>query len=124
MLSFKEFIIYNKLKNYIKPEDFLDDLYVRLAKIIFEYNENNKVIYPAEIALKFQTPEEQKQISKVFMLKLDFSNNDKLEKIINDQLKIIKKAYFDKIITEDKNFEKIQQALNEKKSFDKIYINI
>ena len=58
------------------------------------------------------------------MLKLDFSNNDKLEKIINDQLKIIKKAYFDKIITEDKNFEKIQQALNEKKSFDKIYINI
>ena len=116
--------IYNKLKNYIKPEDFLDDLYVRLAKIIFEYNENNKVIYPAEIVLKFQTPEEQKQISKVFMLKLDFSNNDKLEKIINDQLKIIKKAYFDKIITEDKNFEKIQQALNEKKSFDKIYINI
>lgn len=116
--------IYNKLKNYIKPYDFLDDLYVKLAEIIFEYNEKNKVIYPAEIALKFQTTEEQKRISKVFMLKLDFSNDDKLEKAINDQIKIIKKAYFDKIITEDKNSEKIQQVLKEKKLFDKIYINI
>ncbi len=116
--------LYNKIKKYITPENFLDNLYVKLAKIIFEYNENNKPIYPAELTLKFNLPDEQKKISKVFMLKIDFSNSDKLEKIINDQIKIIKKAYFDKVILEDTNPENIQKALKEKKIFDNLYINI
>ena len=116
--------IYNILKQYINPDDFLDNVYVKLAKLIFDLNEQNKPIYPAEIALKFEDIEEQKQISKVFMLKIDFSNNDKLEKVINDQIKIIKKAYFDKIILESNDVEKVQGALKDKKLFEKLYINI
>lgn len=116
--------IYNILKNYITYEDFIDDAYIRLAKLIFELNEKNQPIYPAEITLKFENPEEQKQISKVFMLKIDFSNSDNLEKVINDQIKIIKRAYFDKIISESDDLEKIQNALKDKKKFDKLYINI
>ena len=116
--------MYNILKQYITPDDFLDNVYVKLAKLIFDLNEQNKPIYPAEIALKFEDIEEQKQISKVFMLKIDFSNNDKLEKVINDQIKIIKKAYFDKIILESNDVEKVQGALKDKKLFEKLYINI
>ncbi|MFR4986691.1 MAG: DNA primase [Lachnospirales bacterium] len=116
--------IYNILKNYINYEDFIDDAYIKLAKLIFELNEKNQPIYPAEITLKFENPEEQKQISKVFMLKIDFSNSDNLEKVINDQIKIIKRAYFDKIISESDDLEKVQNALKDKKKFDKLYINI
>lgn len=116
--------IYNILKNYINYEDFIDDAYIKLAKLIFELNEKNQTIYPAEITLKFENPEEQKQISKVFMLKIDFSNSDNLEKVINDQIKIIKRAYFDKIISESDDLEKVQNALKDKKKFDKLYINI
>lgn len=116
--------IYNLLKNYINYEDFIDDAYIKLAKLIFELNEKNQPIYPAEITLKFENPEEQKQISKVFMLKIDFSNSDNLEKVINDQIKIIKRAYFDKIISESDDLEKVQNALKDKKKFDKLYINI
>nr|WP_317356902.1 DNA primase [uncultured Tyzzerella sp.] len=116
--------LYNILKQYISPNDFLDKTYVELAKIIFMLNDNNKPIYGAELALKFEDIEEQKKISKVFMLKIDFSNSDKLEKIINDQIKIIKKAYFDKLILENDNIENLQQALKDKKIFDKLYINI
>lgn len=116
--------IYNILKNYITYEDFIDDAYIKLAKLIFELNEKNQPIYPAEITLKFENPEEQKQISKVFMLKIDFSNSDNLEKVINDQIKIIKRAYFDKIISESDDLEKVQNALKDKKKFDKLYINI
>ena len=116
--------IYNKLKKYIKPEDFLDEPYISLAKIIFEYNNNNKLIYPAEIALKFESAEEQKKISKIFMLNIDCFDNDKIEKAINDQIKIIKKAYFNKVILEGKDIEKTKDVLEEKKIFDKLYINI
>lgn len=116
--------IYNILKNYLNYEDFIDDAYIKLAKLIFELNEKNQPIYPAEITLKFENPEEQKQISKVFMLKIDFSNSDNLEKVINDQIKIIKRAYFDKIISESDDLEKVQNALKDKKKFDKLYINI
>ncbi len=116
--------IYNILKNYINYEDFIDDTYIKLAKLIFELNEKNQPIYPAEITLKFENPDEQKQISKVFMLKIDFSSSDNLEKVINDQIKIIKRAYFDKIISESDDLEKVQNALKDKKKFDKLYINI
>lgn len=116
--------IYNILKSHINYEDFIDDAYIKLAKLIFELNEKNQPIYPAEITLKFENPEEQKQISKVFMLKIDFSNSDNLEKVINDQIKIIKRAYFDKIISESDDLEKVQNALKDKKKFDKLYINI
>lgn len=116
--------IYNILKNYINYEDFIDDTYIKLAKLIFKLNEKNQPIYPAEITLKFENPDEQKQISKVFMLKIDFSNSDNLEKVINDQIKIIKRAYFDKIISESDDLEKVQNALKDKKKFDKLYINI
>lgn len=116
--------IYNILKNYITYEDFIDDAYIKLAKLIFKLNEKNQPIYPAEITLKFENPDEQKQISKVFMLKIDFSNSDNLEKVINDQIKIIKRAYFDKIISESDDLEKVQNALKDKKKFDKLYINI
>ena len=102
----------------------IDDLYIKLAKLIYKYNEENKPIYPAEIALKFKDDKDQKQISKIFMLKIDFYNNDKLEKIINDQVKIIKKAYLDKIILEDTNIENVQKALKNKKIFETLYINI
>lgn len=115
--------IYQKLKPYIKPQDFVDEIYVKLADIIFNYNQNNTPIYPADLALKF-VGDEQKIVSKVFMLKIDFSNMEKIEKVINDQVKIIKKAYFDKVILENKDFEEVKKALEEKKIFDKHYINI
>ena len=115
--------IYNILKKYIKPTNFLNPIYIKLANLIFQLNENNEPIYPAEIILKFEDIEEQKLISKVFMLKIDFSNSDKLEKIINDQIKIIKKAYFDKVILENTNIDEVQNVLKEKKLFDKLYIN-
>ncbi len=116
--------IYNKVKIYIKPEDFLENIYIRLAEIIFEYNENNKPIYPAEIVLKFDLQEEQKKISKIFMLNIDFSTNEEIEKAINDQVKIIKKAYFNKVILDNKDQENVKKALEENKIFDKLYINI
>ncbi|WP_317367441.1 DNA primase [uncultured Tyzzerella sp.] len=116
--------IYNILKNYITPDDFLDDVYIKLANLIFELNEKNQPIYPAEITLKFENTEEQQKVSKVFMLKVDFSNSDNLEKVINDQIKIIKKSYFNKIISENKNLEKVEKALKDNKTFDKLYINI
>ena len=115
--------IYNILKKYINVTNFLNPIYIKLANLIFQLNENNEPIYPAEIILKFEDIEEQKLISKVFMLKIDFSNSDKLEKIINDQIKIIKKAYFDKVILENTNIDEVQNVLKEKKLFDKLYIN-
>ena len=116
--------IYNILKKYIKPTNFLNPIYIKLANLIFQLNENNEPIYPAEIILKVEDIEEQKLISKVFMLKIDFSNSDKLEKVINDQIKIIKKAYFDKVILENTNIDEVQNVLKETKLFDKLYINI
>lgn len=118
---------YKIIKNYILPEYFLDAGYVKLAKIIFEANDNNKNIYPAEIVNKFEDVEIQQKVSKVFMQKIDFSENEYLEKIVNDFVKIIKKQYIDVKIDEATNKQdllNLQKFLKQKKETDEIYIRL
>ena len=119
--------LYNIIKNLIKPIEFFDSEYIQLAEIIFDYNDNNKNIYPAEIINKFENSEIQKKISNVFMQKDDFDENEDLEKIINDYYKIIKKNYIDFKIeqaTNTKDLSNLQQLFEEKKQLDKIYIKL
>lgn len=115
--------VYNKIKHYLKPEDFIDKVYIKLAELIYNANEESKRIYPAEVILKFNDQHEQQKISKIFMLKFDFSETDQLEKVVNDQFKVIKEGYFNVKLRNcmDTN---IQKLLEEKKFFDKVYINI
>lgn len=119
--------IYNNIKEYILPEYFLDEGYINLAKVIFEASDNNKNIYPAEIVNKFEDIEMQQKVSKVFMQKIDFSESEYLEKIVNDFFKIIKKQYLDFKIDDAINKQdliNLQIFLKQKKETDEIYIKL
>lgn len=119
--------VYNIIKNLINPEEFLDDIYIQLSEIIFEYNNNNKNIYPVEIINKFEDLEIQQKISKIFMQRFDFSESEYLEKVVNDYYKIIKGKYIDFKIDEAINTNdliSLQKLSNEKKQLDKIYIKL
>ncbi len=119
--------IFNSFKDYIKPEHFLDKEYYELAKIIFDYNQNNVNISPAEIINKFENTEVQQKISKVFMQKIDLTELENKEKIINDYYKLIEIEYIDfKINTflNNNNLEKVNYYINKKKQLDKIHIKL
>lgn len=119
-------LVYDAIKKYISPEIFLDNFYIKLTKIIFDYNDNNKNIYPAEIIHKFDNTEEQEKIAKIFMQKIDFEEIENIKKLVNDFFKIIIKNYLDIKINEATNNQDLltlQNLLNQKKETEKIYIN-
>ena len=115
--------IYTKLEPYINKEEFVEPIYIRLLDMIISHYEQNNPICLADLILKFDE-KDQKQISSLFMLKLDFSDINRIEKLINDQIKIIKKSYYEKLILENKSEEIVKEAYEKNKNLDKLYITI
>ena len=57
--------IYDKLKGFIKPEDFSEGIYSEVAKLIFEeYDKGGKVI-PAKIISCFEDSSQQSQVAAI-----------------------------------------------------------
>ncbi|MGL4791158.1 MAG: DNA primase, partial [Anaerotignaceae bacterium] len=52
--------VYEKIKPYLKPEDFIDTTYIKLAEIMFKVIEGGGSMFPAEAVNYFTTPQEQK----------------------------------------------------------------
>ena len=117
---------YKILKKYIKAEDFVQESYIKFAKLIFECNEKGTPINLFHFLEEFKNPEERDEILRIFHFPLNYNykNLDYLERVINDQIKIIKKAYFDKVILENTNIDEVQKMLLKKKKIDKLYITL
>lgn len=116
--------IFNLVKDFINPDEFIEDCYINLFKVIIDMHNNNNNIYPAEIINKFQNKEDQNKIASIFMTHFDFDNIKNIEKIINDQLKIIKKAYLENLIINEVDPQNLNKLITNKKNIEKIYINL
>lgn len=116
--------IYNAIKKYIKPSDFLTDVYKKAALIIYDINENGGQIFPAEIVNHFQSVEEQKYVTGIFAVNFNYSKENELEKALNENIKIIKKAYLDEKSSNATSIEDVMSIVEEKRNIDKLYITI
>lgn len=126
-IIYKDNNVFNKVKNYLSPKEFLDEHYIKLTEIIFEYYNNNTNIYPPEIISKFDDKKVQQKISKIFMPKNDIDDNLNLEKIVNDYFKIIKSNYINFEINKSKdenNLNNLKYLFEQKKLLDELYINL
>ena len=116
----KEF--YEKIKEHIAPENFIDDIYIKLAKIVFETAEGGKQIFPAEVVNFFETPEEQKKIAEVFTIKFTWASKTELEKIVSEEIKLIKRTKADILASNASTVEEIESFLKIKKEIENFYI--
>ncbi|MFI3230697.1 MAG: DNA primase [bacterium] len=120
--------IADKLSKYVYPKDFVDNVYVELAKLIL--SDENRSLHPSDMVLKFSDPNSQKIVSRIFTPEFNFlekfSKSD-LEKIINSQVKVIKNFYYDFLLSnvDIKNSEDdMRVILKEKKYYQNLYIKI
>ena len=58
--------LFAKIRDYITPEDFTEDLYRRAAQILFSQYEADGAVNPAGIVSLFENEEEQREIAAVF----------------------------------------------------------
>ncbi len=87
--------IYKQISKYIKPADFTEELYGRVAQILFE-DLSAGIFNPASIMLRFTEEEEQREVASMFNTKLEGieSKQDK-EKALRDIVYAVKKNSYE-----------------------------
>lgn len=84
--------IYGKIKKYIQPEDFTDELYRRVAELLFEGLEQGRCD-PAGIISRFEDEEEQRLVALIFHTRLEgIDNPQQKEKALKEILYAVKQS--------------------------------
>lgn len=87
--------LYEKVKEYISPEDFTDELYKSVAEYLFADIEAG-VMNPAAIINRYQDVEQQAKAAALFNTKLDAIENEEERKIAFKEIVLsVKKNSFD-----------------------------
>ncbi|MCD8327010.1 MAG: DNA primase [Lachnospiraceae bacterium] len=82
--------IYSQIQQYIQPEDFTDELYRQVAKLLFEELAQGRCD-PAGIISRFENEEEQRQVASIFHTRLQgIDNQQQKEKAFKDILYAVK----------------------------------
>lgn len=83
--------LYIKIKKYISPEDFTEELYSRVAKRMFEDIENGQ-LNPAAIINMFDDERQQSEAASLFTTKLSqLEGEQEMEKAFHDILLSVKR---------------------------------
>ena len=84
--------LYQKIKKYITPEDFTEDLYHRVAEMLFTQFEENGKANPAQIINCFTEEEEQKEIAGLFNATIHkVETKEEMEKALKETIVRVKK---------------------------------
>ncbi len=87
--------IYRQISKYIKPSDFTEELYGRVAQMLFaDLSEGN--YNPAAILSRFTEEEEQREVASMFHTKLDgIETKQDKEKALRDIVYAVKKNSYE-----------------------------
>ena len=116
--------IFQIIKEHLSFSEFIDPTFSKAAMLIYQAYDKDNSIEAAKIINHFESVEEQNQVSFIFN---EEKNDDKeydVEKAINDQIKLIKKANIDLKSRTTTDIYEIQALIEQKKQLEKLYINI
>ena len=107
---------YAAIKKTISPQDFADGVYIKLAEIIYDMNDKNEHIVPADIVSLFTDPAEQRLVSEVFAVRIEYENEKELEKALNEEIYLLKKLKIDNLAAKAQTAEEVQRIVELKRS--------
>ena len=115
--------IYEAIKDKLLPKELVNPIYIKVLEIIYNLYKENKPVLPNSIVSNFETVEEQNNVSKIFVLETNFSIEEN-EKALNDQIKKVKEAYYNKLISESMDSPDILEIIKEKRNISKLHISL
>lgn len=114
--------LYQVVKEYLRPDDFLDEPYHEVAKMLYEQAEAG-CIEPAKIISCFDSKEEQSVVAGLFNKQVQQVNEKKeREKALNDVVLTLKKASLEKKSREMTDLAELQHLIEEKKKIERLHI--
>lgn len=83
--------LFHKIKKYITPEDFTEEIYHKVAEILFGQFEETGNVNPAQIVSMFQNEEEQREIAGLFNARIhEVETKEDREKALKETIVRIK----------------------------------
>ena len=83
--------LYHKIKKYIVPDDFTEEIYHKVAELLFKQFEESGTASPAQIVSMFPNEEEQKEIAALFNAKIhEVETKEDKEKALKETIIRIK----------------------------------
>ena len=122
--------LYQKIRKYIAPADFTEEIYHRAAEILFGQFEETGSANPAKIVSMFQEEEEQKEIAALFNARIhEVESKEDMEKALKETIVRIKQnsiEYRSKHLPPT-DLEGLMKLVNDKRNLEeleKLHISI
>lgn len=117
--------IYDKTKDYINEDDFVEPLYHHVAALVFEELRATGQVMPARILNQFEDVEEQKTAASLFNTRLKTDDDPAVrEKALNETVKRIKKNNLELKSRSVREIADLQKIIKEKAQLQKLYISL
>lgn len=117
--------LFQKIKGVITPEDFKEDLYYQVAKMLFEQYEEEQKVTPAKIINYFESKEEQSEVASLFNTIIgEEMNLAEMEKAFNETIIRIKKYSLDYASKHVTDMNELQHIIKEQANLQKLHISL
>jgi DNA primase len=116
--------IFKEINKYLSPEEFSDEVYKKVANIIYGYYNENSIINPALIINKFTELDEQNKVASIFNNNVNVNNQIQFEKMINENVRIVKNAYIDNMSRKITEASQLQELIKAKRELQTLYISL
>lgn len=116
--------VYEALQNVLQKQDFPTEVYQKAWEYIGILWQQHDTVFPAELLNFFETTEQQQQIGEVFAAQPPTDTQFDLQKAVNEAVKILKRANIEKMSTQVKTVEEIQNLVEQKRILDGLHITI
>ena len=113
--------IYKQISKYIKPSDFTEELYGRVAQMLFaDLSQGN--YNPAAILSRFTEEEEQREVASMFHTKLDgIETKQDKEKALRDIVYAVKKNSYEYYTSKlGTDVSALQQVIDGKRALEEL----
>lgn len=116
--------IFEKIGQYIMPEDFIDPLFSSVAKKIYEQYKQG-TISPASIIEDYETGEEHSEVAAMFSADLDESlSRQEKEKTLNDIVIKVKGNSLNDALNKTVDPKRMQEIIIEQQKLNRIHISL
>ena len=116
--------LYGKIKEYIGPDDFVDEIFHSVAEMLFRQLEEGNV-NPARILSSFTEEDKRRQVADLFYSSLGNGlNAQEMEKALNDTVIRIKRHSLEEKSKTVTDMKVLQAIIKEQQQIQKIHISL